>query len=92
MKPGRSILDPNFEIQDDLIDHARDALKKIALYWSQMDIEISERCRSERKWTSYEIVDSLVEFFDHIHTIERGYLQQLRAPKDNPSPNGVSDD
>lgn len=88
---GTLILDPNFEIEDDLIEHVRDALEKMARFWAQIEIETSGAIEASEMDDS-EVVSPLVDFFDHIHTIERGYQQQLRTLKDGPSPEDAGGD
>lgn len=73
---GSFIIDPDFEVQDDLIDSARDVLEKLGRFWARIDIETDE------KFDGREIDDDDIQpvdvlFFDHVHSIERTWQIEL---------------
>lgn len=88
---GTLILDPDFEIQDDLIAHARDALDKIASFWAQIEIETGGTL-DPSEIGDYDIKGAVVLFFDHVHAIERNWQQQLLTLGDDPPQEGATDD
>ena len=74
---GSLILDPDFEVDDELIQHARDVLDKIARFWARIGID-TDPAFDGRDIAEDDIQIPVVSFFDHIHTIERAWQQQLR--------------
>jgi hypothetical protein len=73
---GSFIVNPEFEVQDDLIDSARGVFEKLGRFWARIDIETDEMV-DEREIADDDIQPADILFFDHVHSIERAWQKEL---------------